>query len=105
MQSRLADFEKADTVLLAISKDSVEENADTVKKLNLGFSVLSDPDLEVTKEYDLLHAGASIDGGDIARPAVFIVDRDGVVRWRQLTDNWRVRARSDALLEQVQAIP
>ena len=44
-------------------------------------------------------------GGDIARPAVFILDRRGVVQWRDVTDNWRVRVRPETILEQLSVIP
>jgi hypothetical protein len=38
------------------------------------------------------------EGRDIARPATFICDR-GVVVWRDLTDNWRVRPRPRDILD------
>ena len=105
MQSRIDEIHSAGAVVLAICKDSVEDNATSVENLKLDFSLLSDPEVEVTKAYDLLHAEASIDGGDIARPAVFIIDRQGVVRWREITDNWRVRVRPETILKQLEAIP
>lgn len=45
-------------------------------------------------------------GGDsIARPAVFVLDRDGNVAWQDLTENWRVRVRPDQVLEQLDRLP
>jgi len=105
LQSILDEVRAADAEVLAICRDSVEDNARMAKKLGLEFSVLSDPDLTVTKTYDLLHAEAAIDGGDIARPAVFTLDREGVIRYRALTDNWRVRVRPETFLEQLTLIP
>jgi peroxiredoxin len=105
LQSRIDEIHAAGAVVLAICKDPVEDNAKIVENLKLDFSILSDPELKVTSAYDLLHREASIDGGDIARPAVFIIDRQGIVRWRALTNNWRVRVRSAAVLEQLGAIP
>jgi len=105
LQSRIDEIHAAGAVVLAICKDPVEDNARTAENLKLDFSILSDPKLEVTDAYDLLHREASIDGGDIARPAVFIIDRKGIVRWRELTTNWRVRVRSETVLEQLGAIP
>ena len=105
MQSRIDEIHAAGAVVLAICKDPVEDNARTAENLKLDFSILSDPKLEVTESYDLLHREASIDGGDIARPALFIIDRQGIVRWRELTNNWRVRVRSETVLEQLRAIP
>ena len=107
MQSRFQDIQAADGEVLAICVDSVEENAKVVEKLKLDFSVLSDQEMKCIKEYGLLHndAGTPSGTGDIARPAVYVIDRKGVVRWRHLTDNWRVRVRPETVLEQLAEIP
>lgn len=46
-----------------------------------------------------MHKDAVEKGHDIARPAEFLIDRDGFVRWRNLTENFRVRARPEQMLE------
>ena len=90
--------------MLAICVDSVEENARVVKNLKLEFPILSDPDLVAIDDYGIRHKEASIEGSDVARPAVFILDREGIVRWRDLTENWRVRVRPEQVLEQLKVI-
>jgi len=35
----------------------------------------------------------------VARPAEFLIDRNGVVRWRNLTEDFRVRARAEEILK------
>ena len=87
---------------MAISVDSVEDNDKVVKKLGLTYPVLSDSGRETIMAYGVFHPGASIDGGDIARPATLVIDGDGWVRWRNLTENWRVRVRPDAVIEALQ---
>ena len=84
---------------MAISVDSVEVSRDFTKKAGLTFTFLSDPNLEVIRRYDLVHAGAGETGTDIARPAEFLVDSSGVVRWVNLTENYWVRARPEQILE------
>ena len=37
--------------------------------------------MEAIRRYDLVHAGQGINGQDIARPAEFLVDASGTVRW------------------------
>ena len=44
-------------------------------------------------------------GHDIARPAEFLVDSSGIVRWRMLTENYWVRARPEQILEAAKALP
>jgi hypothetical protein len=53
----------------------------------------------VIRKYGVLHQGAGENGRDIARPAEFFVDSAGLVRWVNLTDDIRIRARPEAALE------
>lgn len=63
------------------------------------FTFLSDPNVEAIRRYDLVHAGAGEGGHDIARPAEFLIDSTGIVRWVHLTENYWVRARPEEILE------
>ena len=90
--------------MIAISVDSVEHNREVVEKLDLDYPILSDVDRKTITAYGLVHRGASIDGSDIARPATLIVDADGRVRWRNLTENWRVRVKPDAVIDALQTM-
>lgn len=65
--------------------------------LSLPFPLLSDADEQVIKRYGLLHEKGAGDT-DIARPAVLLLDGQGVIRWAMFTDNFRVRAHPEALL-------
>jgi peroxiredoxin len=56
---------------------------------------LSDPNADVIKQYGVLHPKPSENGKDIARPAGFLVDAGGTIRWVNLTDHIRVRARPE----------
>ncbi len=51
------------------------------------------------RRYDLLHRGAGPKGTDIARPAEFLIDSSGIIRWVNLTENIAVRARPEQVLE------
>ena len=84
---------------MAISVDSPEINRDMIGKAGYTFSFLSDPNAEVIGRFDLLHQGAGENGRDIARPAEFLVDANGVVRWVNLTENYWVRARPEQFFE------
>ena len=73
---------------------------DLCRKAGYTFTFLSDPKAEVIRRYDLLHPGAGVKEQDIARPAEFLVDSSSVIRWVNLTEDYRVRARPDQLIEQ-----
>jgi peroxiredoxin len=79
--------------------DTPEINRDMLSKSGYSFTFLSDPKAEVIRRYDLVHTGAGINGQDIARPAEFLLDADGVVRWVNLTENYWVRARPEQVME------
>ncbi len=69
------------------------------------YTFLSDPKTEAIRRYDLLHAGAGPKGTDIARPAEFLVDSAGIVRWVNLTENIGVRARPEQVLQAFDRMP
>ena len=84
---------------VAISVDSPEVSRDLCQKAGYTFTFLSDPKVEAIRRYDLVHAGEGINGQDIARPAEFLLDSSGTVRWINLTENLWVRARPEQILE------
>jgi peroxiredoxin len=92
--------------VVGISVDPPEINHRQSQKLGYTLSLLSDPKAEVIRRYDVWHPGAGPKGADIARPAEFLIDSNGVVRWVNLTENIAVRARPEQVLEALnQALP
>ena len=89
---------------VAISVDAPEVSRDLVRKAGYTFPVLSDPKAQTIRRYDLVHAGAGVTGEDIARPAEFLVDSSGTVRWVNLTDNYWVRARPEQIIAAAEAL-
>ena len=51
------------------------------------------------RRYDLLDSAAGPEGADVARPAEFLIDAAGTVRWMNLTESIAVRARPDQVLK------
>ena len=84
---------------MAISVDTPETSRSLVQQAGYTFTFLSDPNAEVIRRYDLVHAGQGEGGHDIARPAEFLIDSSGTVRWVNLTENYWVRARPEQILE------
>jgi peroxiredoxin len=89
---------------VALSVDPPEESARVVDKLGLEYPIVSDPGADTISAYGVLHAEGGLGGVDIARPAIFVIDPAGGVRWRSLTENWRVRVRPDEILAAVRSI-
>jgi peroxiredoxin len=76
-----------------------------VQKAGYAFTFLSDPKLETIRRYDLVHANEIASGKDISRPAEFLLDSSGTVRWRMVTENFFVLARPEQVLEAARALP
>jgi peroxiredoxin len=89
---------------VAISVDSSAESQDLCRKAGYTYPFLSDPNAEVIRQYDVLHKGAGINGRDIARPAEFLIDSAGTIRWINLTGDLRVRARPDQILQAAKSL-
>lgn len=92
-------FHEAGIRPVAISVDTPEDSRDLSEQAGYTFTFLSDPKANAIRRYDVLHAGAGINGQDIARPAEFLLDSSGTVRWVNLTENYWVRARPEQILE------
>ena len=99
IQRSLGDLEGVGIRPVAISVDSPEVTRDLCEKAGYTFTFLSDPEANVIRRYDLVHVGAGENGRDIARPAEFLLDSSGTVRWVNLTENYWVRARPEQILE------
>jgi peroxiredoxin len=84
--------------ILAISVDSPADSQKLCQSRGYQFPFLSDPKAETIRQYGVLHPHAGAEGKDIARPAEFLVDAAGTIRWVNLTDDVRVRARPEAAL-------
>jgi glutaredoxin-dependent peroxiredoxin len=63
-------------VVYGVSVDSAEQNRAMIEKLLLPFSLLSDSEGDVSRRY-----GVWDEDGQIARPAIFVLDHSGLVRY------------------------
>jgi peroxiredoxin len=89
---------------VAISVDAPDVSAELCRRAGYTYTFLSDPNAEVIQRYDLLHPGGGVNGQDIARPAEFLLDSSGVVRWVNLTEDFRVRAMPEEMLKAAKAL-
>ena len=84
---------------VAISIDTPDVSRALSDEAHYTFTFLSDPGMTAIRQYDV----ADQDEG--ARPAEFLIDASGVVRWRYLTSNLYVRAGIGQILEAAKALP
>lgn len=75
---------------------SWEDIAGRIDSLKAGLVLLSDPDLEIIASYGLTHGTLGL---DLARPGAFLIDPNGIVKWRVLPKSWRHRLNSQEVLD------
>src|SRR5262249_26841768 len=99
-QQDLPDFNARGIRVVGVSADTVEETRRYRQKLGFTFPLLCDPKTEVIRRYHLLHAGGGMNSSDISRPAEFLIDPPGTIRWINLTESVTVRARPSQVLKE-----
>ena len=101
----MSEAEKAGVELVAVSPDPNARSHEMAQRLRLGYRFVADPDLAVTRRYGLVHARGGQHGEDVPIPTTVVLDRDGVVRWLWIADNFQVRPDPDDVLRAVRALP
>ena len=99
MASNYDKFKAAGAEILAISVDPPEKSREMAEKLKLNFTLLSDPEHKVIDRYGILDPG-----GKISIASVFVVDKEGIVRWSYITDDYKVRPLDDTILAELAKI-
>ena len=87
--------------VVAISVDPPDTTREHVLKRGYSFTFLSDPNAEAIRRYGVAHEEGGTGGGTLARPAEFLVDAGGIVRWVNLTESYAERARPAQVLEAI----
>lgn len=91
------------TLILAVSVDGPENLQKMVDRISMedgippDFPLLSDPDHRVIDRYGLFNA-EDPRGREITHAATFVIDREGVVRWRFVEVDYKVRPTNDDIL-------
>lgn len=107
--------------VVAVSPDRPEHVAQVLSKSDIEYTLLSDPQMKVAQAYgvafkmeDDAYEGLKGFGVDLEErsgqqhrllpvPAVFVIDRDGVIRFSYVNPNYKVRIEPDVLLAAARA--
>lgn len=77
-QDDLGAFAEFDAVVLGISPQNLDSHERFAAKRGLTFPLLADPDKAVHRLY-------GVNGPFLTKRAVFVVDADGVLRWKHVS--------------------
>jgi peroxiredoxin len=95
----LPEFDSRKIRVIAVSVDAPADSEKLRASQGYTFPILSDAQDEVIRRWDLVHPHGGIGGADIARPAEFLIDSSGKIRWVNLTEDFIVRARPEQVLQ------
>jgi peroxiredoxin len=110
LKALLTDAQERTTQILALSVDSPDDLQRMVDRISADdglaphFPFLTDPDHRVIDRYGLFNPDDPR-GRQIAHPATYVIDREGLVRWKSVEVDYRVRPGNRevlAVLEEVE---
>ena len=98
---------KKNAELLVVSIDGPNETKMTVSRVAVDgvqpeFGFLSDPQHAVIDRYGVLNPSGSRRG--IPHPAAYVIDKSGVVRWRDVQTDYKVRPTNAQILAALRAL-
>jgi len=93
---KLEDFKNSRVSVIAVGPMTPEE----AKAFDLPFPVLSDPGLEATKKYGLVHEKGLMNQ-DVPRPTTILIDKDRKIRWMRAETSVRIRPDPEEIFEQL----
>jgi thioredoxin-dependent peroxiredoxin len=77
--SGLEAFTTFGATVWAISPQGLDSHEQFARKYNLAFPLLADEGLQVSRDYGITLGGAGL------RRSVFVIDADGLLRWKRVT--------------------
>ena len=80
--------------IVGISSDDAIQMSKSIRELGVKFLLISDTQRRIIKQYGVLHPKQGI-----SRPAVFIIDKHGLVRYVKVGKDYRDRPPSHSLLQ------
>ena len=103
LQALLNPQERQTVQILAVSIDSHEDSRKLRQKLEAGggrgqsFPMLQDTGSTVIKRYGILNPQSR----GWPHPATYVIDKQGVVRWKAVETDYRISPTNEQILEQI----
>ncbi|MBT5900596.1 MAG: redoxin domain-containing protein, partial [Opitutaceae bacterium] len=97
LEADRAELEAHGAQLVALSYDSAATQAQAVAKLGLTYPLLADPGSKTIDAYGIRNHEARGKGLGVPHPAIFVVDRTGVIRAKLMEESYRDRPSSEAI--------
>jgi peroxiredoxin Q/BCP len=100
LRERISEFEERGAQVIAVAPDTLENARRYFEGKDIPFTCLPDPDRAVFRQYDVKSAVVSLG----QRPALFVIDREGILRYAYLGwQQWEIPS-IDETLAQIDAL-
>jgi len=97
LQDDYLRFEELNAEILAISVEDADVGRYVSNLLELQYPISADLEHRVVDLYGVYN----LLGDSLATPSVFVIDRDGVIRWKYVGQSSSDRPTNEMILEQV----
>lgn len=87
MRDGLAEYERLDAQIIAISVDSLFTLAQWKMDQGFNFPMLSDFNKTVSKKYDVLYKEFVFEMKGVSKRSAFVIDKSGIVRYVEVLEN------------------
>ena len=88
LRDSLAEFNKFNVQVVGIDVNDPWTNKAFVEKNSLSFPILSDYNRDVVRQYNVFHENfGNLKGYTVAKRSVFILDQNGVVSYKWVTED------------------
>lgn len=85
IRDEIKDYESLNAKVFGISVDSLFSQIEWKAKNNYNFDILCDFNKTVINSYDVVHEDFAFGMKNVAKRAVFVIDKDGVIRHMEIT--------------------
>jgi peroxiredoxin len=101
----LGRFNNVNAQIIGISVDPPFSNKVFAEQNKLNFPILCDFNREVVKAYDVYHDNfVGLNGYTAAKRSVFVLDKQGIVRYKWITENPGVEPNYDEVIRAVESL-
>ncbi|WP_339837198.1 peroxiredoxin-like family protein [uncultured Flavobacterium sp.] len=121
LQEKLPEFKKAGATLIALTPEKPDKSLSTTEKNKLEFTVLSDLDNKIGKEYGVVFTltkgvasiyeeafGLSDFNGnkdnELPLAATYVIDKNGIIQYAFLDEDYRKRAEPNEVIKAIEKL-
>lgn len=87
MRDSLAEYERLDTQVLAVSVDSLYALNKWKQEQGFNFPLLSDFNKTVSKKYEVLYKEFVFGMKGVSKRSAFVIDGEGIIRYAEVLEN------------------